>query len=90
MVFWNWAKGLEEAFDRRNRRQLSNFIVGREDNDAADSGEDDADTQTLYCVAQDNGGKRALGRVPLLAVFHRMAHEKGVPYSYISACSSHL
>ncbi|KAI0032636.1 potassium transporter [Vararia minispora EC-137] len=89
MVFWNWAKGLEETFDSRSRRQLSDIIVGRTEEE--ETPEDDMeDARTLFCLASDGDekgadeGRRELGRVPLLAVFHRMAHEKGVPHSYIS------
>ena len=28
--------------------------------------------------------KRELGRLPMLAIFHKMAYEKGVPYSFVS------
>ncbi|TFY59675.1 hypothetical protein EVG20_g7693 [Dentipellis fragilis] len=44
---------------------------------------------TLYCMvpALTEAGveeKRPLGRLSVLAVFHRLAHEKGVPYSFIN------
>lgn len=43
---------------------------------------------TYYCTIgnreNDERGKKELGRLPVLAVFHRMAHEKGVPHSFIS------
>ncbi|VDB98094.1 unnamed protein product [Peniophora sp. CBMAI 1063] len=106
MVFWNWAKGLEDAFDSRNRRQLHDFIVGKDetaldgkvqqdivDDDAIiedEEAHDDSDAATLYCLppvafcGDDKGsdGRRELGRVPLFAIFHRMANEKGVPHSF--------
>lgn len=106
MVFWNWAKGLEDAFDSRNRRQLHDFIVGKDDtaydgkvrHDIVDDEAivehevetEESDTATLYCLPTDapNGdeknveGRRELGRVPLFAIFHRMANEKGVPHSF--------
>ena len=55
--------------------------------DTLDEEPSEEDVNTLYCVTSDeksDEAKRELGRVPLLAVFHRMAHEKGVPHSYIS------
>ncbi|KZV71451.1 potassium transporter [Peniophora sp. CONT] len=106
MVFWNWAKGLEDAFDSRNRRQLHDFIVGKDDavfdgkvrHDIIDDEAivehevetEESDTATLYCLPTDapSGneknveGRRELGRVPLFAIFHRMANEKGVPHSF--------
>lgn len=99
MVFWNWAKGLEDAFDSRNRRQLRDFIVGKHEtsfdkvrqdvvNEEVVSEDDESDVGTLYCLPDDafSGknpeGRRELGRVPLLAIFHRMANEKGVPHSF--------
>ncbi|KAI0060612.1 potassium transporter [Artomyces pyxidatus] len=47
---------------------------------------------TYYCMVPaggDEGGepsevRRELGRLPVLAVFHKMAHERGVPHSFIS------
>lgn len=45
---------------------------------------------TYYCtVGGDIDGddeKKELGRLPVLAVFHRMAHERGVPHSFVSEC----
>jgi len=32
--------------------------------------------------------KRELGRLPMLAIFHKMAYEKGVPYSFVSEYSA--
>jgi KUP system potassium uptake protein len=31
MTFWTWAKGLEDAFDATNRRNLRRFIVSRDE-----------------------------------------------------------
>ena len=31
MVFWTWAKGLEDAFDGRNRKNLRQFIMPTDD-----------------------------------------------------------
>lgn len=43
---------------------------------------------TYYCtVGGDIDGddeKKELGRLPVLAVFHRMTHERGVPHSFVS------
>ena len=106
MVFWNWAKGLEDTFDSKNRRQLHDFIVGKDEmafdekvrQDVHDDGAivedevatDESDVATLYCLPhaafsgeeKDPEGRRELGRVPLFAIFHRMANEKGVPHSF--------
>ncbi|KAI0061789.1 potassium transporter [Artomyces pyxidatus] len=43
---------------------------------------------TFYCVVPASSGgelletRRELGRLPVLAVFHKMGHERGVPYSF--------
>lgn len=47
---------------------------------------------TYYCTVggADMDGddeKRELGRLPVLAVFHRMTHERGVPHSFVSKSS---
>ena len=33
MVFWTWAKGLEDRFDGHNRRNLRDIIIRKEEND---------------------------------------------------------
>ncbi|KAJ3576321.1 hypothetical protein NP233_g493 [Leucocoprinus birnbaumii] len=96
MVFWSWAKGLEENFDITSRRNIDRFLVLSEKSGAlpcsgdsalivSESCDNDRDA-TLYCVAPstdlENQQKREIGRLPLLAVFHRMGHERGVPHSF--------
>jgi KUP system potassium uptake protein len=36
MVFWTWAKGLEDRFDGANRRNLRRFIVAKDSDNASD------------------------------------------------------
>ncbi|KAI0264210.1 potassium transporter [Gloeopeniophorella convolvens] len=100
MTFWNWAKGLEDAFDRQSRERLDGFIVSEKAGAAvpvivSDSTSDSGDAETLsfpdidsdatyYCIAgAANDERRELGRLPVLAVFHGVAHERGMPPTFL-------
>ncbi|EJU00469.1 potassium transporter [Dacryopinax primogenitus] len=124
MIFWTWAKGLEDQFDGVNRHNLRHFIVnaahlphgnagGKDDKlgkstavnctsttatliqgshaeEVEPSTEDDVYSKdggegkpdALYLVSEDKTYVRELSRVPIMAVFHKLAGGKGVPHTF--------
>ncbi|KZT56800.1 potassium transporter [Calocera cornea HHB12733] len=119
MMFWTWAKGLEDKFDGVNRHNLRHFIVngankphgnvvggdlksgktsahnystmatltqgsGGEENSTEEDAisKDDTTPDALYLVSEDKTFVRELKRVPIMAIFHKVAGGKGVPHSF--------
>ncbi|KIK69708.1 hypothetical protein GYMLUDRAFT_34109 [Collybiopsis luxurians FD-317 M1] len=98
MVFWTWAKGLEDEYDGVNRQNLRHFIW-REDkkvnkNEANDEDiqeEEEPDSAYYYLPTQtfssrDEGlsiEKRELTRIPTMAVFHKLTVGRGVPHTFV-------
>jgi len=117
MIFWTWAKGLEDNFDGVNRHNLRHFIVNSFNKPHGNirdikvaktsahqystlatltqgSGVDEASTEddvvskedgkadSLYLVSEDKTFVRELSRVPIMAVFHKIAGGKGVPHTF--------
>jgi len=96
MTFWTWAKGLEDQFDRKSRRRLDGFIVPegavvesekREESDFVEFSAADATTDLYYVTPPLPGSageveRHALTRLPIFAIFHGIAHERGVPPSF--------
>jgi len=117
MIFWTWAKGLEDNFDGVNRHNLRHFIVnsfnkphgnigdikvaktsahqystmatltqgsGVEEASTEDdvASKDDGKGESLYLVSEDKTFVRELSRVPIMAVFHKIAGGKGVPHTF--------
>ncbi|KAI0291239.1 potassium transporter [Multifurca ochricompacta] len=96
MAFWTWAKGLEDRFDSKSRRRLDGAIFV-ESEKREEKREESAVNQvsgfdmntTLYYVTPPPPGsqgeleeRHALARLPIFAVFHGIAHERGVPPSF--------
>ncbi|KAI0072602.1 potassium transporter [Panus rudis PR-1116 ss-1] len=95
MVFWTWARGLEDTFDSTNRRSLRDIIVRKDANDNTTyyvlgdipNGQDVLDYSPKK--SSDEAGTpvsnlTALARIPTCAVFHQLTPGKGVPHSFIS------
>jgi KUP system potassium uptake protein len=98
MIFWVWAKGLEDTFDGKTRMNLRHLIEqSRGHPDADDDG--DQDKNTHYFLrdskttavekfddgfgANDLGGDRKeLQRISSCAIFHKVTSGKGVPHTF--------
>ncbi|KZO92922.1 potassium transporter [Calocera viscosa TUFC12733] len=119
MIFWSWAKGLEDNFDGVNRHNLRHFIVnsankphgnvigdgikigktsahnfstmatltqgsGGDENSTEEDviSKEDSKPDALYLVSEDKTFVRELNRVPIMAIFHKIAGGKGVPHTF--------
>ncbi|KAF8520592.1 potassium transporter [Hysterangium stoloniferum] len=99
MIFWTWARGLEEKFDGANRKNLRHFIIPADAGEKASTNDDSHEIEknnagpslvpsvgsrpALY-LADDNGQPSTqLAVLPILAVFHKFASGKGIPHTFV-------
>ncbi|KAI9452283.1 potassium transporter [Lactarius psammicola] len=77
--------GAGAIFGESEKREDGEFVALQEQDDSDNS------SRTLYFVtpplpdakgAGEGGGRRVLSRLPLLAIFHGVSHERGVPPSF--------
>jgi len=99
MLFWTWAKGLEDQFDGANRKNLRHFIVTEDGEKRAlppievqppngvDVEVDTLGEETYYYLERLGSDaeeeKQELVRIDTCAVFHKVASGKGVPHSFV-------
>jgi KUP system potassium uptake protein len=90
------SQGLEDQFDRKSRRRLDGFIVPegavvesekREESEFVQFSAADVTTNLYYITPPLPGSageveRHALTRLPIFAIFHGIAHERGVPPSF--------
>lgn len=99
MLFWTWAKRLEDKFDGKNRKNLRHFIVagdkgivtmtarGPEVGEIDESESDSVDRYYYYAndklATEREEARKELVRIPTCAIFHKFAAGRGVPHSFV-------
>ena len=68
MIFWTWARGLEDDFDGKNRKNPRHFIVSRSSSHKAPgvTSENEKDTTTF-----SNAGELTVSALPAPVLTHR-------------------
>src|ERR1700733_4105297 len=68
MIFWTWARGLEDDFDGKNRKNPRHFIVSRSSSRKAQgvTSENEKDTATF-----SNAGELTVSALPAPVLVHR-------------------
>ncbi|KIY46736.1 potassium transporter [Fistulina hepatica ATCC 64428] len=91
MLFWTWAKGLEDEFDGVNRQNLKHFIYQQESSASlgpdADETEEGNDPEYYYLEDKPSVDapqvRRTLTRIPTCAVFHKVTPARGIPHTFV-------
>ena len=96
MIFWVWAKSLEDEFDSKTRMNLRYFIgrSRRPPISPTDEGEvyyymrNHVPYSSVEDVTEDESGDsesrgKELLRISSCAVFHKITSGKGVPHTFI-------
>ncbi|KIP04939.1 hypothetical protein PHLGIDRAFT_92762 [Phlebiopsis gigantea 11061_1 CR5-6] len=95
ILFWTWAKKLEDNFDGSTRENLRHIIVCKDDIDhgardekASHSTDEPTVEENMHTPSHSDGAhgsvviRKPLTRIPICAIFHKLTTGRGVPHAF--------